>query len=218
MTTTTRQTDTEKAKIFIVEDETIAADDLKYCLTYLGYDVVGWASCGEEAMNQLSKSNPNLVLMDIMLKGPMDGVEAAEKIRLIFQLPVIFLSAYSDDPMIQRAKLTEPFGYLTKPYEERELKTNIDIALYRHRIEREKEQLTLSLQDALLKIQKAQEKIKVLSGLLPICSWCKKIRDDQGYWKEVEAYVTEYSEAEFTHGMCPQCLEEQLSYSKSDVV
>ena len=86
-------------------------------------------------MRIMEHSEPDLVMMDIMLEGPMDGVEVAGRIREKNEIPVIFLTAYSDNETLQRAKITEPFGYLIKPYKERELHTNIEVSLYRHRME-----------------------------------------------------------------------------------
>jgi len=126
-----------KTTILIVEDEEIVAADLASKLARLGYEVRGSAARGEEAVGLARELQPNLVLMDIHLKGPMDGVAAAEVIRRQSDLPVIYLTAHSDRATVQRAKLTEPFGYILKPFEELELETHIEMALYKHRIERE---------------------------------------------------------------------------------
>ena len=124
------------AKIFIVEDEAIVAESLNDQLEALGYIVTGKAPSGEEALRNIKNNLPNLVLMDIMLEGEMDGVETAQQIRELYGIPVIFLSAYSDSETLGRAKLTEPFGYLIKPYKDRELHTTLEITLYKHRMEK----------------------------------------------------------------------------------
>ena len=124
------------AKIFIVEDEAIVAESLCDQLEKLGYIVTGNAPSGEEALRNIKKELPDLVLMDIMLEGEMDGVEVAQQIREFYGIPVIFLTAYSDPETLGRAKLTEPFGYLIKPYKERELLTTLEITLYKHRMEK----------------------------------------------------------------------------------
>ena len=124
------------AKIFIVEDEAIVAESLNDQLEALGYIVTGYAPSGEEALRNIKNNLPDLVLMDIMLEGEMDGVETAQQIKELYGIPVIFLSAYSDSETIGRAKLTEPFGYLIKPYKERELHTTLEITLYKHRMEK----------------------------------------------------------------------------------
>lgn len=124
-------------RILIVEDESIVAMDLEHRLKMFGYTVVGQAIDGHTALDITRRECPDLVLMDIQLKGSMDGVETASRIIDEIDIPVIFLTAYTDRNTLERAKLTEAFGYILKPYHERELYTNIEIALYKHRIERE---------------------------------------------------------------------------------
>jgi len=125
-----------KTRILVVEDESIVALDIRHRLESMGYEVVGQAASGEEAVEKARALLPDLVLMDIKLRGKMDGVEAAGILRAELQLPVIFLTAFADDPTFRRASLTEAFGYILKPFEERELRINIEIALYKHRLER----------------------------------------------------------------------------------
>jgi len=188
----------KQTRILIIEDEAIVAADLQDRLEQLGYEVIGTASNGVDALRLLAHDTPDLVLSDIMIQGDLDGTQVAIKIRDLYRLPVIFLTAYSSESVVARAKAAGPFGYLLKPFEERELQISIEMALYKHRMEAEREQLVHELQDALAKV-------KQLSGMLPICSFCKKIRDDQGYWSQVETYVAEKSEARFSHGLCPDC-------------
>ncbi len=122
-------------KILIVEDELIIALFLKNQLKKLGYEIVGQAATGEQAIQQAWEAQPDIVLMDVHLKGQMDGVEAAEYIRLNCHIPVIYLTAYSDNDTIERAKITEPYAYLNKPIEEHELNTTIEMALHKHATE-----------------------------------------------------------------------------------
>ena len=124
-----------KTQILVVEDEHIVAKDIQYRLQGLGYHIPAVASSGEEALQKAEETRPDLVLMDIRLKGPMNGVEAAEELRRRFNIPVVYLTAYADDHTLHRAKVTEPFGYILKPFEERELYTCIEVALYKHRME-----------------------------------------------------------------------------------
>jgi PAS domain S-box-containing protein len=123
------------AQILVVEDESIVAKGIEAELKSLGYGVSGIASSGEEALRKAAQTCPDLVLMDIVLKGKLDGVRTTEELREWFDIPVIYLTAYADDQTLKRAKVTEPYGYLIKPYEEKELRTTIEIALYKHRIE-----------------------------------------------------------------------------------
>jgi PAS domain S-box-containing protein len=124
-----------KATILIVEDEAIVAEDLSQKLGRLGYEVGGVTARGDEAIVLARDRRPDLVLMDIRLQGRMDGVEAAEHIGRECARPVIFLTAHSDHATVQRAKLTEPFGYILKPFEELDLQTHIEMALYKHQAE-----------------------------------------------------------------------------------
>jgi CheY-like chemotaxis protein len=187
----------EKKKILIVEDEGIVAMEIKNELQTLGYDASTFAS-GEEAIQSLELSIPDLILMDIRLKGKMDGTETAGLIRKDHDIPVIYLTAHTDDGTLEKAKATVPYNYIVKPFDMKELHIAIVIALYRHKVEKEREQLTRKLQDAL-------EKVKQLSGIIPICASCKKIRDDRGYWEQLESYITNHSEVLFSHGLCPDC-------------
>jgi CheY-like chemotaxis protein len=122
------------AKILVVEDENIVALEIKKRLQHLGYTVAGVAATGEDAVRKAEGILPDLVLMDIMLKGEIDGIDAASEIRRRLNIPVIYLTAYSDGETLERAKLTEPYGYILKPFEEDDLRTTIEIALYRHKM------------------------------------------------------------------------------------
>lgn len=118
--------------ILVVEDESIVAKDIQVCLKKLGYEVVGVCSTGEDAVEKANETNPDLVMMDIMLKGEMSGIEAAAEIRKEMDIPVIFLTAYTDRDTVDRAKETEPYGYIIKPFKEIDIQTAIEIALYKH--------------------------------------------------------------------------------------
>ena len=124
------------ASVFIVEDELIEAQDLSQTLETQGYAVTGIARTGELALEALMKKHPDLVLMDIHLAGNMDGVDTAERIRALYKIPVIFLTAHADETTLERAKITEPYGYVLKPFDERELHSAIQMALYKHRMEK----------------------------------------------------------------------------------
>lgn len=124
-----------KAQVLIVEDSFIVSFHLQKTLEREGYSVVGTEPSGESALQLLEHKHPDVVLMDIMLAGTMDGIETARSIRSRFHIPVIFITALTDKETIERAKITEPYGYLTKPFEDREVFTVIEMALYKHRIE-----------------------------------------------------------------------------------
>lgn len=124
-------------EILIVEDESIVATDLQNSLLNMGYHVVNVVDSGEDAIGVLEKHSLDLVIMDIGLKGKIDGIKAAGMIRERFFIPVIYLTAYSDDKTIEKAKKTEPYGYILKPFEEKELHSIIEMALYKFKMERE---------------------------------------------------------------------------------
>jgi two-component system cell cycle sensor histidine kinase/response regulator CckA len=124
-----------RAQIMVVEDESIVAEDMKAMLEGFGYAVPAMAFSGEEAVQKALDLHPDLVLMDIVLKGNISGMEAVERIRAQVNIPVVYVTAYADDKTVRRAKLTEPFGYILKPFDARELQTAIEIALYKHQME-----------------------------------------------------------------------------------
>lgn len=119
--------------VFVVEDENIVAKDIEQSLKKLGYNVVGIASSGDKVKEQLEAgANPDIFLMDIMIKGDMNGIEVAEYVKENYGLPVIFLTAYADENTLSKAKITEPYGYILKPFKEIDLHTTIEMALYKH--------------------------------------------------------------------------------------
>ena len=126
----------EKAKILVVEDQNIVALNIKNKLKNLGYSVPGTAATGEEAIRKAELMNADIVLMDIKLKGNMDGIEAASEIKKRIGIPVLYMTASIDDEILDRAKTTEPAGYISKPFKEQDLHSTIEIALHKHRAEK----------------------------------------------------------------------------------
>ncbi len=127
--------DLTSPRILVVEDEGIIAQDIKNCLENLGYTVPEVVFTGREAIQKAEELRPDLVLMDIVLKGDIDGIETAMEIRRLYNIPIVYLTAYEDDKTLKRAKLTEPLGYILKPFEERYLRSSIEMALYKHQME-----------------------------------------------------------------------------------
>lgn len=126
-----------KINVLVVEDESIVSKDIQHSLKKLGYNVVGAASNGAKALELVASEKPDIVLMDIMLKGDTNGIETAEEVRKSFKIPVIFLTAYADESTLSKAKITEPYGYIIKPFKEIDLHTSIEMALYKHGREKE---------------------------------------------------------------------------------
>lgn len=121
-----------KKRIFVVEDESIVSKDIQQSLKKLGFEIAGAASSGEKAVEKIEETKPDLVLMDIMLKGEMSGIDTAEIVKEKFNIPVIYLTAYADEGTLSKAKVTEPYGYIIKPFKEIDLLTSIEMALYKH--------------------------------------------------------------------------------------
>ncbi len=126
----------KKKRILVAEDENIIAMEIQERLVEMGYEVPALAANKKEIIEKASQLQPDLVLMDIMLDGHMDGVVAAEEIRTRFDIPVVYLTAYSDEDTLQKAKITEPYGFVLKPFDERELRNTIEIAVYKYKMER----------------------------------------------------------------------------------
>ena len=148
------------SKILIVEDELILADNIKISLEKHGYDVVSLAVSGEEALRAAEKEKPDLVLMDIVLKGDLDGINTADQIRKQFGIPVIFITAYSEEEIFQSAKITEPFAYITKPFDTRQLIINIEMALYKSELDKEKEKLIQDLNKEITERKQIEESLR----------------------------------------------------------
>lgn len=315
---------TSAHRILIVDDEPGVAADLEARLVEHGFEVAAIASSAGEAIELAERTEPHLVLMDVVLGGDMDGIEAAEAIRLRRPIPVIFTVADTDEATLQRVRQVQPFGYVAKPFTEHELRVHIDVALrngddaarpasaledrffdvsldllccldftgyfnrlnpawertlgftraelmskpfiefvhpddrdrtlkqnrvvrtggearyfenrylckdgsYRwllwnaapdadHQViysvarditekkqaDEEREQLVRDLQIALAEVQSLRE-------ILPICSYCKKIRDDEDYWHSVDAYLSRHTSTRFSHSICPTCYDVEVA-------
>jgi len=186
-----------KEQILVAEHEAIVAQELKCRLESLDYEVAGITHYAEEAVALAERLRPDLVLMDIQLEGEMDGIQAAEQIRKL-RVPLVYVSGHCEGPMLQRAQLTGPYGYVLKPYRTADLRISVEITIQRHRAEHERERLLNRFQELLAKV-------KTLTGRLSICCYCKKIKDEAGNWPDLEIYMTENSDASFSNGMCPEC-------------
>lgn len=127
----------KKKKILIVEDEKIVALDLRSILTSVGYSVIGEVSTGKQALHWTKEYHPDIILMDIALQGPMNGIEAAKAILERYDIPIIFLTANSDETTLQSAQHSNAFGYILKPFDERDVRTSVEMALYKHKAQKE---------------------------------------------------------------------------------
>jgi CheY-like chemotaxis protein len=132
-----------KGSLLIVEDDFVVASSLQAELEEMGYQIIGLAPSGERALEHARMGRPDLVLMDIKLQGPSDGIETALRLRKEYDIPSVFLTAYADNGILEKAKQSEPYGYLVKPYEHRELQSTIELALYKAKLDRQLKGLDL---------------------------------------------------------------------------
>lgn len=184
-------------RVLIVEDDFLVSEMIYGTLEDIGYTVIGKATNGLQAVQMTRKLEPDVVLMDIQMPQ-LDGLQAAAQIQKNCPTPVVILTAHTSTELVEKASKVGVGAYLIKPPQTTEVERAITIAVARHRDLMELTRLNTELQEALAHV-------KMLSGLLPICSSCKKIRDDEGYWHQVEIYIRERTDAEFTHGLCPDC-------------
>jgi AmiR/NasT family two-component response regulator len=183
-------------------------------LADIEYKVVGEAANGLEAVEMTQSLRPDVVLMDIKMPD-MDGIEATRQIHKRCPTPVVVVTAHEAPGLVEEASEAGVGAYLVKPPNAREVERAITIATARFGDMMELGHLNAELQarneereKLIVELQEALARVKTLSGLLPICASCKKIRDDQGYWQQVEVYIRDHSGVEFTHGLCPDCAKE----------
>ena len=187
-------------RVLIAEDDRASRRLLEATLTQWGYEVVSTTN-GTEAWQVLRQDDrPSLVVLDLEMPG-LDGIEVCRKVREISdsQLPyIIILSAWEGKKDITDGLRAGADDYVTKPFDSDELRARIQVGA---RVVELQEALTGRLRE----LEDAISRIKQLHGLLPICASCKKIRDDQGYWNQIEGYISSHSDAEFSHSICPDC-------------
>jgi CheY-like chemotaxis protein len=149
-------------RILIVEDDGIIATEMRQMLLSSGYEVTSVVASGKCAVKAAEKDPPDIVLMDIKLPGALDGIEVAKQIRASHDIPVIYLSAHSDKDLINRAKITEPQGYLLKPVQGNELRIAIEMALYKHQIEMKLKETNQRLEQEINERKRAEEELQQL--------------------------------------------------------
>ncbi len=147
--------------ILVVEDEAVVAMDIQVRLTKAGYQVCGTADTGEKAIRRALERKPDLVLMDVSLKGDIDGIQTAERLRALLDVPVVFLTAYTDEDILRRAKGTEPFGYVVKPFDDRDLRVAIEIGVHRHRLTVQLREANEQLQREILERRRVEDALRV---------------------------------------------------------
>jgi two-component system, response regulator PdtaR len=186
-------------RVLIVDDQESIRELLQRQLEKLGHTIAGKAVNGQEAVELTKSLQPDVVLMDIEMPK-MDGLEATKIILDKYPRPVVLLTSHEDAETVMLASQAGAGAYLIKPPSGDEIERTMIIASARFADLMEVRRLNSELKEAL-------ENIKVLSGLLPICANCKKIRDDEGYWEAIEGYFMKHSDVQFSHGICPSCIE-----------
>ena len=197
-----------KADILIIDDTPANLRLLFQILTAQGYRVRPTVS-GKQALEAARAATPDLILLDIMMPE-MDGYEVCQHLKANEQtraVPVIFLSALSDTKNKISAFAAGGVDYITKPFQSEEVLARVQTHLTIHSLQKMLQIRNEELQAKNYELAAALAQVKRLSGLLPICASCKKIRNDEGYWQQVEVYIREHSEADFSHGICPECMQ-----------
>lgn len=214
--------DVTRADIVIVDDNPYNLKVLSTTLKKEGYDVRP-ATGGKSALKAIEAKPPELILLDIMMPG-MTGYEVCASLKgneKTQNIPIIFISALDDLQDKVKGFSMGCVDYISKPFQEEEVlarvRTQIRLGRLQHKLSVQNEQLRKEAEEKEVLIRKLQEMIdnvKVLSGLLPICASCKKIRSDQGYWEHLEIYIETHTEAVFSHGICPDCANKLYGHQK----
>lgn len=191
-------------KILVAEDDVISRKLVCSSLQKWGYRITP-VKDGKEAWEQVQKEVPHIAIIDWMMPE-MDGIELCKRIRnqkCNYYTYIIILTSLSELENIVDGLDAGADDYMTKPFNLKELRARINVGIRVINLEG-------SLNDHVKRLQEALDKVEVLQGLLPICCYCKKVRDDKNYWQQVESYISEHSELQFSHGVCPDCYEKYL--------
>jgi CheY-like chemotaxis protein len=216
----------DKADILVVDDNPSNLRILVQLLSQQGYKVRPVTN-GRLALTAAQAKPPDLILLDIMMPE-MDGYEVCRQLKADERtqvVPIIFISAINETLDKVVAFTAGGVDYITKPFQHEEALARIKTHLTLHRLQQQLQEKNTQLHTKNLELAAALAQVKKLSGLLPICASCKKIRNDLGYWQNVETYIHEHSEADFSHGICPDCMQklypdmyEKLESRRQDIV
>lgn len=193
--------ETQKLSVLVAEDDRFVRESLISLLEDLGYSVAGTARDGREAVALTCELKPDVVLMDMDMPE-VNGLEAAQMIQERHPTPIVVLTAFENKVLVRAAGAAGVSAYLTKPAVPADIERAIIIARARHGDLMELRRLNAKLEAAL-------KEIRTLEGFLPICSFCKKVRNDKGYWEQVEVYIRDRTPAKVSHGICPDCYERE---------
>ncbi len=211
---------TASNSILVVDDLPDNLRLLASMLTEHGYKV-RTAPSGDRALATIQKELPDLILLDIMMPV-MNGYEVCRRLKRdskTREIPILFISALDEVADKVKGFSLGGLDYITKPFYLEEVLARVQTHLTLRKLQREFKDKNAHLQQTNDKLQRALEEIKILRGILPICANCKKIRDDKGYWNQIESYIHKHSEAEFSHSICPDCAKKlypNLGYNEKD--
>lgn len=195
-------------KILIAEDDPVSRCFLEVTLVKWGYEVI--VACdGSQAWQALQSDPPSIAILDWMMPG-IDGAEVCRRIRAAQSstpVYIIMLTAKTDKKDLVEGLDAGADDYITKPFDRQELRARIGVGM---RIA----QLQKNLADRVVELEAALSRVRQLQGLLPICSYCKRVRDDQNYWQQVDSYVSKHTEVEFSHSICPACYDRLVDVNR----
>ncbi|UCC89178.1 MAG: response regulator [Anaerolineales bacterium] len=197
----------DEIRVLIVDDNPMVGDTIQTMLEGMGYIVAGTATDGARAVEMTQSVRPDVILMDVDMPN-MDGIQATQLIQASCPTPVVVLTAYEPPELVERASAAGVGAYLVKPPRAPEIERAMTIAMARFADMMELRRLNSELQARNQELEEAMAQVKILRGLLPICMGCKRIRNDGGYWEKLETYIRDHSEAQFSHGLCPDCARE----------
>jgi AmiR/NasT family two-component response regulator len=194
-------------RVLIVDDSELFRRSTSHILQVLGYEVLGEAENGRQAIEKTLTLRPDLVMMDVEMPE-LTGIEAAREIQQVHPTPVVLLTAHDSLDLIREARDAGVAAYLVKPLDAQEMQRTVTIALARFEDWVALRHANEELAERNAQLQKAVKAIKTLRGLLPVCAWCgRKIQNETGEWVSLESYIELHSEAEFTHGICSECIQ-----------
>ncbi|MFZ5774925.1 MAG: ANTAR domain-containing response regulator [Thermodesulfobacteriota bacterium] len=192
-------TNERPVRLVVAEDDFLVCEEIKRILRGSRYTVIGEAGNGREAVQLVADLHPDAVLMDIRMPE-MDGLDASRRITEEHPTPIVIMTAYESADLVEKAGSNGVGAFLTKPPLATEIDRALTIAMARHNDLMELRRLNQELQNAMAEI-------KTLRGILPICSYCKKIRTQEGVWEDVAIHIQRHTEASPSHGLCPECLQ-----------
>lgn len=211
-------------KVLVVDDIAKNIQLLGSVLSQNGY-AVSYATNGNKALEMVRNEDFDIILLDIMMPE-LDGLEVCKRLKSNIatqDIPIIFLTAKSEDRDILEGLTAGAVDYLTKPFNTAELiarvNTHINLRKAQKIIQEKNQELeekNQQLEKLIEQNKQATSEIKILRGILPICAHCKKIRNDEGYWTQIESYIRDHSEAEFTHSICQECTQELYPFLEKD--